>query len=132
MTKYRRRQSLLLSILCVASVLIGCASNAPPTLSPQGTAAFHGTRVVRALSVLQDFAIAAEAQSPKLLSTDHTRLVVDFVGASVKVIGAVPGGWKPAVYAGLTQLEHDLQPPAWQRIAPYIQLLKVLIAEVAS
>src|SRR6185436_11372225 len=112
----------------IALALGGCAK-APPTLSPAGTAAFHGTRVVKALDVLQDFAIAAEAQSPKLLSTDNTRKIVDFVGASAKLIDAAPGGWKPAVVAGLVELEHDLPPADWNRIAPYVNLIRVLISE---
>ncbi len=112
-------------VLTVAS----CAK-VPPTLSPAGAAAFQATRVVKALDVLQDFAIAAEAQNPKLLSTNNTRKVVTYVGASVKVIDAVPGGWKTTVTAGLVQLEHDIPPAEWQRIAPYVTLLRVLIAEV--
>ena len=82
------------------------------------------------LGVLQDFAIAAEAQTPKLLSTDNTRKVVNFVGSAAKTIDAVPAGWKPTVMAGLVQLQADLPPPDWARVAPYVQLIKVLIAEV--
>lgn len=129
---WRRRVLRAAGLVLVLALLSPSCAKAPPTLSPAGAAAFHGARVVNALSVLQDFAIAAEAQNPKLLSTDNTRTVINFVAASVKVIDAVPGGWKPAVYAGLTQLEHDLPPPAWARIAPYVQLLRVLIAEVVS
>lgn len=129
--KAARRKRVVGLLVVLALLSSACAVKAPPTLSPAGAAAFQATRVVRALDVLQDFAIAAEAQNPKLLSTDNTRKVVNFVGASVKLIDAVPGGWRPTVYAGLAQLEHDLPPPAWARIAPYVQLLKVLIAEVA-
>jgi hypothetical protein len=130
--KLRRTRSLVLALaLLSASLSAPSCAKAPPTLSPAGAAAFQGTRVVKALDVLQDFAISAEAQNPKLLSTDNTRKVINFVGASVKLIDAVPGGWKPTVTAGLVQLEHDLPPAAWQRIAPYVQLLRVLIAEVA-
>jgi hypothetical protein len=103
-----------------------CAK-APPSLSPTGTAAFQATRVVKALDVLQDFAIAAEAQTPKLLTTEHTRTVIDFVAASVKTIGAVPSGWKPPVVAALAQLQKDVLPAEWARLLPYIALVQSLI-----
>ena len=118
-------------VLALALLSTSCASHVPSSLSPAGAAAFQATRVVRALDVLQDFAIAAEAQNPKLLSTNNTRTVINFVASAVKTIDAVPGGWRPTVTAGLVQLQHDLPPGEWQRIAPYVQLLKVLIAEVA-
>ena len=117
------------AVVILAASLLSCAK-APTALSPSGTAAFHATRVVKALGVLQDFAIAAEAQTPKLLSTDNTRKVVNFVGSAAKTIDAVPAGWKPTVMAGLVQLQADLPPPDWARVAPYVQLIKVLIAEV--
>jgi len=126
----RARSTLLVLVLLSAAFSTSCATHAPPSLSPAGAAAFQATRVVRALDVLQDFAIAAEAQNPKLLSTDNTRKVVSFVGSAAKTIDAVPGGWKPTVTAGLVQLQHDLPPADWNRIAPYVQLLKILITEV--
>ena len=105
---------------------LACAK-APPTLSPAGAAAFQATRIVKALDVLQDFAIAAEAQTPKVLSTAATRKVIDFVAASVRTIGAVPGGWRPTVTAALDQLHRDILPAEWERLLPYISLVKTLI-----
>jgi hypothetical protein len=117
------RPAVLVLVLLTAP---SCAK-APPQLSPAGTAAFQATQVVRALSVLQDFAIGAEAQTPKLLSTDNTRKVVTYVGAAVKTIANVPGGWKPTVLAGLEQLRHDILPADWGRLLPYITLVQTLI-----
>jgi hypothetical protein len=113
--------------LIIALLLASGCAHVPPSLSPAGQAAFQATRVVKALDVLQDFAIAAEAQTPKLISTNDTRKVVNFVGSAVKTIDAVPGGWRPTVAAELVQLERDLPPTTWKRLAPYVQLLKVLM-----
>lgn len=128
LTRHYRALTVLAAV-ATALALFGCAK-APPTLSPAGAAAFQATRVVKALDVLQDFAIGAEAQTPKLLSTDNTRKVVTYVGASVKTIDAVPGGWKPTVLAGLTALEHEVPAAEWSRIVPYVNLVKALIAGV--
>ena len=105
-------------------------THAPPTLSPAGAAAFQATRVVKALDVLRDFAIDAEAQTPKMLSTANARTIVTFHESAIKTIAAVPGGWKPTVTAGLEQLQHDLPAADWQRVAPYVNLVRVLIASL--
>ena len=122
----------LLAFACVLALLgsPGGCTHAPPTLSPAGTAAFHATRVVKALDVLQDFAIAAEAQNPKLISTANTRKVIDVVAASVRTIQAAPGGWKPTVLAALAQLERDVFPAEWARVLPYVSLVRSVIEVV--
>lgn len=122
--KYSR--SLVLVLVLVAA---SCAK-APPSLSPAGTAAFQATRVVKALDVLSDFVIAAEAQTPKVISTANTRTIGNFVTAAAKTIDAAPGGWKPTVLAGLDQLQHDILPAEWQRVLPYVTLIKALIQEI--
>lgn len=123
------RAVTVLAAMLTAVALFGC-SHAPPSLSPAGAAAFQATRVVKALDVLRDFAIDAEAQNPKLLSTANTRLVVTFHESALKTIAAVPGGWRPTVTAGLAQLQHDLPAAEWARVAPYVNLVKALIAGI--
>ena len=109
----------------------GSCAKAPPSLSPEGVAAFNALRVVRALDVVRDTAIDAEAQVPPLISTANTRTIINFHEAALKTIAAAPGGWKATVLAGLDQLKADILPAAWARIRIYIDLLKVVIAEVA-
>ena len=128
---YRKYRFVALVIVLLAVSAPSCTRNAPPTLSPAGTAAYHATQVVKALDVLRDAAIDAEAQNPKLISTENTRKIVNFHEAAVKTIGATPGGWKPTVTAALDQLQHDILPAEWQRLLPYIALVKTLIQEVA-
>ena len=124
------RTLMMLAVVLALVLAAPSCAKAPPTLSPTGAATFQATRVVKALDVLQDFAIAAEAQTPKLLTTAHTRTVIDFVAVSVKAIGAVPGGWKPTVVAALAQLQKDVLPDEWARLLPYIGLVQSLIEGV--
>jgi len=124
-TADHRRRSLIASV--VIAVALGACAKAPPTLTPVGAAAYHATQVVKALDVLRDAAIDAEAQTPKLISTDNTRKVINFHEAAVKAIQASPGGWKPTVLAALDQLQHDILPAEWNRILPYVSLVKSLI-----
>ena len=109
--KLRRYAAAL--VLTVA--LSGCGGAPPPNLTPVGQAAVQATQVIKALDVLRDFAITANAQNPPLLLTTDTRKVVDFHTAAVKTVTAVPAGWKATVQAGLTQLQADLPPPVWAR-----------------
>jgi hypothetical protein len=109
-------------------LMLGCAKP-PPNLTPEATAAFHATRVVKALDLVMDTAIAAEAQTPKVLSTAHTRTVVEFHQMAVRAIHAVPGGWKPTVSAALNELQAKLG-PEYAQIAPYVNLVKTLIASL--
>ena len=115
-----------LFVLHLGTIFAVCAK-APPTLSPAGAAAFHATQVVKALDVLRDFAISANAQAPPLISTADTRKIVDFHESAVKTIGAVPAGWRNIVAVGLAQLQHDLPAAVWTRLAPYAALVTALI-----
>lgn len=117
-------------LMLLGGLAMPSCAKAPPTLSPVGVTAFNATRVVKALDVLRDFAIDAEAQNPKIISTDNTRKIVNFHEAAVKTIHASPGGWKPTVAAALDQLQHDILPAEWQRLAPYISLVKTLMEAV--
>jgi hypothetical protein len=119
-----KRITILLALL----VMVGCAK-APPDLTPQATLAFQATRVVKALDLVMDTAIAAEAQTPKVISTANTRTVVEFHQAAVRTIHAVPGGWKPTVTAALNELPAKLGAD-YAKIAPYVNLVKALLVEI--
>lgn len=120
------------TLLLIAALTLstGCGGAPPPNLTPVGQAAVTATQVIKALDVLRDFAVTANAQNPPLLSTADTRKVVDFHTSAVKTVTAVPSGWKATVSAGLTQLQADLPPPVWARLVPYITLIQTLMAGV--
>lgn len=115
-------------VLVLAFAASDCAKP-PPNLTPEATAAFHATRVVKALDLVMDTAIAAEAQTPKVLSTANTRKVVEFHQTAVRTIHAVPNGWKPTVTAALNELQAQLG-SEYAQIAPYVNLVQTLIASL--
>lgn len=131
MTQVRRFTHPLLALALIMTIS-ACASHTPPTLSPAGVAAFNATKVVKALDVLRDTAVAANAQVPPLVTEDSTRAVVTYHRAAVTTIGATPSGWAPTVRIGLDAVAQALSPAERQQLAPYIALLKTLIAKVTQ
>ena len=115
--------------LLIFALLVGCAK-APPTLSPAGAAAWQGIQAIRILDTIRDVAISAEAQSPKVLSTETTRKVVTWHKAALQTIQATPGGWKLTVLAGLDALYQPLTPSEQAVLRPYIFAAKLAIESV--
>lgn len=118
-------------LFVVLALCLGCAK-APPNLTPQGAAAFHGTQVIKALDVLRDTAIDANALVPPLVSTDTTRNVVTYHKSAITIIHATPRGWKVAVLTGLNELSTKIPPVEQQQLGPYLALAKTLIQEVGQ
>ena len=121
---------LLIGLLTFAPLSLGGCAKAPPELSPVGTQAFHKTRVIKALDLLRDVAIDAEAQSPKVFSTADTRKVVLYHQSALKIIQATDAGWQAAVGTSLDEVVNRLDPAAQPKVAPYATLIKVLLAEI--
>jgi hypothetical protein len=149
-TLYARTERFSLVVIAASLLVLllvwatGCTP-APKPLTPQAQAAFYGTRVVQVLDVFRDAAIAGNAVTPPLVSTDSTRRVVLFHKSAVQVISVTPTGWRPSVKAGLFELScHPLAAPAQPpppctpllapaevvRLYPYIGLALVVIEEV--
>jgi len=110
-------------VLLPLLVMLAC-THAPPNLSPQGTAAFNNTRVIKTLDLLRDAAIDANAQTPPLLQTSTTRKIVSFHQLALKTIDASQTGWMSAVGVALFQLRSDpsLLPAEVQFLRPYFDL----------
>ena len=106
----------------------GCAKT-PPTLSPQGKAAFQKTQVLKSLDLLRDIAI--DAESAGVLKTDDTRKVVEYHRSAIQVMHASDTGWRAAVVQGLDELQHGLPAAAAEKIAPYVALLRAVLAEAS-
>ena len=144
-----------MTFLLVAGLLSGAAplstgcNKTPPALSPEATAAFHATRVIKVLDVVRDAAIAANELIPPAIQTNDTRTVVLWHKTAVQTIAAVPGGWKPTVKAGIYALtcssaayvpgpgipdpvacQPQIPAIANDRLKPYIGLVLIVIAEV--
>lgn len=123
-TAHRR----LLPLLLVLS-LVGCAS-APPNLTPQASADFQKTRVLKALDLVRDFAIAAEAQTPKVLPTATTRTIVQYHKSTVTIMLATDSGWASGVSTSLNELVRNLSADDQQKFSPYVALVRTLLSEV--
>jgi len=117
-------------LLCLVVSTLACANHPPPTLTPSARAAWYGLRAIQALDVLRDTAIAANAQTPPLVSTDTTRKIVTFHESAITTIHNVPLGWAAAVETGLGEVVKDLPPNDRRLFGPYIQLIQITIGEV--
>jgi hypothetical protein len=116
-------------ILLALSLTVACVKT-PPTLTPDAAIAFKGLQAVRALDLLRDTAIAANDQKPPVITEEATRKIIMYHRSMVTIIQAMPTGWKVAVDTGLTELVKHLSPPDKARLAPYVSLIKAVIAEV--
>jgi hypothetical protein len=137
MTRVRMKIIGVAALMLVLSSSAGCGNNAAPNVNPQtanlsatGMQAYNANKVVKALDVLRDVAITAEAQNPKLISTANTRKVVLYHEQVVKAIGAVPHGWKAIADQGLADLQKNFTPSEWQQIAPFAALVQAVLVEV--
>jgi hypothetical protein len=117
-------------ILILALTFSACAS-APPQLSPRGKQAFYETRVIKALDLVRDTAVSANAQLPPMLSTGTMVKIVKVHQSSVRIILASNvGGWQPAVRTSLAEALMDLPPPEAAILRPYVTLVNVILDEV--
>ncbi len=115
--------------LIVAFTLVGCTPP-PPTVSPQAKIAFTGTRVIKALDLIRDFAVDANAQNPPVISTATTRKVVVYHRSSITLVHDIPSGWKVTLTDGLNELLKDLPSGESQKLSPYVDLIRAVLVEV--
>lgn len=126
---------MTLAPLLVLLLLSACASNPPaatdPTvnLSASGRAAYTATKVVKSLDLLRDIAVAGEKQTPKVVSADTALKVLAYHRQVVRTIGTVPDGWQAVALQGLDELQRAVPSEEWQRLAPWLTLLKTVYAE---
>jgi hypothetical protein len=117
--------------LLVAMLVFAACPTTPPNLSPAGATAFNKTRVVKALDLVRDTAILANAQTPPVLSTDDTRLVVQFHEATIRTIQASDVNWQTAVSAAIDGFSKTLTAAQRGVIGPYIVLVNTLLAGIS-
>ena len=108
----------------------GCAS-APVTHSPEASAAYAKTRAIKVLDLLRDTAVAAEAQTPPLISTDDARKVVTWHRAALKIMDAA-GDWKALVGTSLDELLKTVSESTQARLQPYVELVRVILKGASS
>jgi hypothetical protein len=116
--------------LVLFSLVPAACAPPPPTLTPPGIVAFQTTRVVKGLDAFRDVAIAANAQTPPLISDATTGKIVRYHQATLLTIQTIPGAWQTTAQTGLTALVATFSPAEQQTLAPYVALVKTVIAEV--
>jgi hypothetical protein len=105
-------------------------TKAPPNLSPAGAAAFQKTRVIKGLDLLRDFAVDAEAAQPQVLNTATTRKIVQAHQSILRIMDAAGNGWQALVGTSLDEVVNSLPAGDRAKVAPYVALVKALLAEV--
>ena len=118
-----------LSIHSIALIVLlaGCGPTPAPNLTPQAQTAYQARRVLDVLRVVKDVAVDAEAQNPKLISTADARTIVNWHESLVKAIDAAPNGTKAVVQASLLELQPHVSESTWQKISPYVTLLRSVL-----
>ncbi len=101
-----------------------------PQLSPAGVTAVSATQVIKALDVVRDFVVDGNRQTPPLFTAAETLSVVDTHESIVKAIAAVPNAYQTLANTSLDTLRASLSAAAWARIAPYVTLVRSLLAGV--
>ena len=111
------------------ALVVSSACASAPARSAAGTAAVAATQTVQALDLIRDFAIAANAQTPALISTASAYNVVFFHESAIKAISAVAGvtSWKVPVLEGLNTLVASLSVAEKTLLQPYIDILTAVL-----
>ena len=133
---------IIAGYMALGLYVVGCAKT-PPALTPDAQIAFQATRVVKALDVVRDAAIAANDMAPPKLTTNDTREVVQWHKTVVQVIQVTPNGWKPVVKMSLYVATCDprlapkpescvpqLPKAALAQLQPYMGLVVLVLMEV--
>lgn len=108
---------------------INCAK-APPNLSPDGVSAFNNLRIQRGMDLVRDTAIVANDQIPPVISTATTRMIVMWHRSAIILVHERSTDWQNLLSIGLDELQKNLPQEERQLIAPYITLVKTILAEV--
>lgn len=116
--------------LSIIAFTTDCAKAPPTVTTPQGIVAFQNLQVQKALDQVRDIAVDANATTPPVLSTDTTRKVVTWHKAAITTLHARTNGWQAALLTGLDELTKGLPAKDQQVLAPYIELVKVILQGV--
>ena len=119
--------------LILALAVTSACATVPITRSPAATAQFEATQAIQALDLIRDFAIAANSQTPALLSTNTTRNIVFYHEEAITAIHTLAGvtSWKSAVIGGLNTLVGILTPAEQKLLQPYIDIITTVLNGVA-
>lgn len=115
-------------------ILVACLflmpACAPPVsvVTPQGQAAYKADQIVTRVNELQNAAIAANTSQQ--LSTDATRLIVEFCVGADKTLAQTPNGWQATVTIGWASLKASLPVITNPAVLAAIGAVDVLLGSV--
>lgn len=121
-------KSLLIIALLVGS--FGCTKDIPPNLSPDSRIKYQATKVILALDVSRDAAIALADAG--IITRPESVRVVEFHKAAITVVYSASPEWKITVLKALDELKGVLSVTAQNQLGHYLDLAKVLIQEVTN
>lgn len=120
------RQIVGSTLLALSIATSACATtNTAPNLTPVARNAYNLTQLVDAIGILQT---TAESSVPnKVLSTNTARLIVQFCVIANTTIGAVPGGWFPAVNVAYKTMKSQLTASDLSRFGIYLSTFETIL-----
>ena len=122
-------RTLSLLLLCLCLVLPSCAK-APATLGPQGISDFNTIQIGHDLDLIRDVAQEASRTTPPVLSHDVAVKVTIWHKAAVQTLATRSTGWKATIQTGLDQLMTTLTQKDKDLLAPYVLLVKTVLASI--
>lgn len=128
------RRTFLAIALCAT---LACASKAPSGLSPAGVRVWQANEAVVALGTAQHAAIqlnkvqvCTPAPCHPLLSDRNTGIVVDNVLTALRMIRAVPAGWKAIALAALDAIISRLDDDGQTKFGAYLEAAYTIITAI--
>lgn len=121
----------LILVLCLVVGFVaapGCASKAPPNLTPVGLHAYTADQVAVRVAELQNAAIAAEASGA--MPTATARIIVQFAVGAAVTLKAVPTGWPQTLATAWAATKAQIGPITSPLLATAAGALDVVIAGV--
>jgi hypothetical protein len=112
-------------IFILALFVISCY---PPnvTVEPDARAAYTADQVVIRINRLQNVAI--EAQKGGALSTDDTRIIVEFALSANTTLKSVPDGWQKTVMVAWQETKKKLSMVANQSVLAAMDSVDIILA----
>src|SRR5678815_2671016 len=134
-------QRLKTTVIAFAIVAAGCASKAPPSLSPAGVKIWQANEALLVLDMLQKSAIGLNdiqrCEAPPsttcrpLLADNNTRVVIDVVADAVRTIRKVPDGWKATASAALSTVATRLDAAGKTVLSEYLKAANTILTSIA-
>lgn len=124
MLNLSKRSVLIVSLLFYTA----CSGNLGPNVDPRVPVALGVKEAVIAVGTIQHTAI--ELNRAGLVPDRDVRVIGNAVKSIDSTLGTLPQGWQAVVNSGLDEMLKQLDEPTKLRIAPYVEIAKLVIARL--